>query len=574
MAALGFALAQPKQGRSIEELNSAVSGHMVLLHLLGGVALLIWSARLLKTGVLRAFGERFRRAIGQATAHPIRACLVGIAVAMGLQSSTATGLIVVSFAERGLITLAAALALMLGADIGSTLVVLALSFNLSAVVPALLIAGVAAFMLASSGIVRHVGRMIIGLALMILSLGMIVGASQSLRESEVLALVMQRLADDTILAFLIGALLAWLVHSSVAMVLLILSLTSASLIGTELALALVLGANVGSGVIPLVLSLRAPQSARRVLVGNLAFRFVGACLALGALEPLAEEIVLMNAAAPRQVALFHVAFNVALAIVFLPLTGLTAKLLDRFMVDKPKSSERTIEHLDDALLDRPGLALGSATREVMRLADMVEIMLREAILTFGEDGEERRQAVKRLDNSVDRLQEEIKLYLTRLTRNPLSEEDGRRAFDLILFTTNLEHIGDIIDKSLLELAAKKHRLHLTFSPAGWDEIQALHQRVMDQMRLGMTVFVTADPKMARELVIEKDRIRDAEREATESHLRRLREGTVASIETSALHLDILRDLKRINAHITSVAYPILEASGELRASRLRIAAGE
>jgi phosphate:Na+ symporter len=203
------------------------------------------------------------------------------------------------------------------------------------------------------------------------------------------------------------------------------------------------------------------------------------------------------------------------------------------------------------------------------MADQVEIMLRETILAFSDDTDTRRQEIKALDNEVDRMQDEVKLYLTRLTREPLSDADSRKAFDLILFTTNLEHVGDIIDKSLLELAAKKQRLKVDFSPAGWSEICALHSRVVEQMRLAITVFLTGDEKMARELVAEKDRIRLAEREAMESHLQRLRDGTLATIETSALHLDILRDLKRINAHVTSVAYPSLEASGVLRGSRLR-----
>jgi phosphate:Na+ symporter len=519
-----------------------LAGHTLLLNLLGGIALLIWATRMVKTGVLRAFGERFRRAVGQATAGPIRACLTGIAVATAVQSSSATGLIVVSFAERGLLTLAAALAVMLGADIGSTLVVQALSFNLSALAPLLLIGGVGAFMLSASSTVQQIGRITIGLAL--------------------------------ILAFVIGALLTWLVHSSVAMVLLVISLTAVGVVAPTLAMALVLGANVGSGLIPIGLSLRAPAAAKRVLFGNLAFRLVGALVVLALLDQVAPRIAGLEADPGRQVANFHTAFNLLVALAFLPLTQQAARLLERFVPESAAPGAPTIEHLDEALLDRPALALGSATREVMRLADMVEIMLREALLAFEEGGEKRRIEIKNLDNAVDRLQEEIKLYLTRLTRQPLSEEDSRRTFDLILFTTNLEHIGDIIDKSLLELARKKQRLHLSFSPVGWTEISSLHQRVVDQMRLAMTVFVTGDPQMARELVLEKDRIRLAERDAAGSHLGRLRAGTIASIETSALHLDILRDLKRINAHITSVAHPILEASGELRESRLQRVAGE
>lgn len=553
-------------------MNSATAGHTVLLNLFGGIALLIWATRMVKTGVLRAFGEKFRRIIGHATAGPVRACVTGVVIATAVQSSSATGLMVASFAERGLVTLASALAVMLGADIGSTLVVQALSFKLSALAPVLLIVGVSAFMLSSSSTPQQIGRIVIGLALMILSLGMVVGASQGLRESTVLTLILPRLADDPILAVVIGTILAWFVHSSVATVLFIMSLATAGVLPTPLAIALTLGANIGSGLIPLGLSLKAAPASRRALIGNLAFRIIGAVIALLALDPLSDAIAKWDADPSRQVADVHTAFNLALAVLFLPFAGTTARLLERLVPEKAGVDQPTIEHLDDSLLDRPALALGCATREVMRMADMVEIMLRETILAFAPGGEKRRQAIKDLDNTVDRLQEEIKLYLTRLTRHPLSEENSRRAFDLILFTTNLEHIGDIIDKSLLELAAKKHRLHLAFSPAGWDEIVAMHARVVDQMRLGMTLFVTGDPNMARQLVLEKDSIRAAERNATESHLQRLREGTVASIETSAVHLDIMRDLKRITAHITSVAYPILEAAGELRESRLRAAA--
>ena len=552
-------------------MSASLPGHMLLLNLLGGVALLLWATRMVRTGVLRAFGERFRRAIARATANPLSACLTGVAVATAVQSSSATGLIVVSFAERGLIALAPALGLMLGADVGSTLVVQALSFNLAALVPVLLIGGVAAFMLSSAAVVQQVGRIAIGLALMILSLGMVVGASQELRQSYVLTLVLERLADDPIMAVIVGALLAWLAHSSVATILLVMTLASAGVIGAPLAIALTLGANIGSGFIPLGLSFRGTPAAKRILVGNLVFRLLGSVVALAALDLIAPALAFLATDPGRRVANFHTLFNLALAALCLPLTGLAARLLERALPEAPSDAQPAIAHLDEALLDRPALALGAATREVMRLADMVEIMLRDIILAFEEGGEKRRQGIKALDDGIDRLQEEIKLYLTRLTRQPLSDEDSRRAFDLILFTTNLEHIGDIIDKSLLELASKKQRLNVAFSPAGWSEIRAMHARVVDQMRLAMTVFVTADAKMAREVVQEKDRIRAAERDATESHLRRLREGTLASLETSALHLDILRDLKRINSHITSVAYPILEAAGELRETRLRAA---
>jgi phosphate:Na+ symporter len=545
-----------------------MAGHTLLLNLLGGVALLVWATQMVRKGVMEAFGARLRHAIAKATDGRAIACATGLGVATALQSSSATGLLVVAFAERGLIALAPALAVMLGADIGSTIVVQALSLKSTALAPTLLVIGVAVGLKSGSTFWQQIGRIVVGLALMILSLGLIVGASQPLRDQAEFTLVMQRLADDPILALALGALITWLTHSSVAVILLVMSLAAAGALGIPLALALVLGANVGSGLIPLGLALRSPAAAKRVLLGNLAFRLLGAVAGLVALSYAADVISAHESDPARLIANAHTGFNVVLALVFLPFVNVVAQMLTKLVRDADNPSDKRVNHLDDRVLDRPALALACATREVMRLADTVELMLQETILTFRDGDESRRVHLSRLDDEVDRLQEAIKLYLTRLTRQPLGEDDTRRCFDLILFITNLEHVGDIIDRGLLALAAKRQRNGVSFSPDGWSEIEALHQRVVEQMRLAVTVFVTRDLTLARELVTEKDRIREAERAATESHFQRLREGTIASIETSALHLDILRDLKRIAAHLTSVAHPILEAHGALRTSRL------
>lgn len=547
------------------------NGGSLLLHLLGGIALLLWSTRLVKTGVQRAFGDQLRGLLQRATENRIRACGLGVLVSTALQSSTATALLLVSFASRGLIALGSALAVMLGADIGSTLVVQALSFDLKSLIPVLLIGGVAAFMLSDNSTVRQSGRIVIGLALMILSLGMIVGTSTAMREHPTLTFVLSRLGDEPILSVLLAGGLTWLLHSSVAMVLFIMALAGANVISLDLGLVFLLGANIGAGLIPLGLGWHEAQKARRILVGNLAFRGVGALAALIALGLMRDLSWAAGHDPARVIANAHMLFNVALAIVFLPFVEPIARLLARYLPED-ESREAGLNrpiHLDEVLLDQPALALGAAAREVMRLAERVEAMLSDTIHTFSDNDDKRRIAIRKVDDEVDALQEAIKLYLTRLTRQPLSEEDARRAFDLILFTTNLEHVGDIIDKNLLELAAKKRRNSVSFSEAGWSELTEFHARIVRQMKLAMTVFMTKDVAMARELVAEKDAIRVAEKRATEQHLARLREGTPASIETSALHLDMLRDLKRINAHIVSVAHPILEASGEIRQSRLR-----
>ncbi|MEX2200735.1 MAG: Na/Pi cotransporter family protein, partial [Dongiaceae bacterium] len=278
----------------------------------------------------------------------------------------------------------------------------------------------------------------------------------------------------------------------------------------------------------------------------------------------------VNGGPARQIANFHTAFNLALTILFLPLTGLVAKLVDRLLPDT-RDAEGAIRarYLDPEVVKRPSLALAAASREVLRMADIVETMLRELIAVFRDNDPKLMDRISKMDDDVDALYEAIKLYLTEASRAATSEEESRRLVDAITFTTNLEHVGDIIDKNLLELAQKKIRNRLSFSEEGWKDLETMHSRVVDNMQLALGVYMTGDVDPARQLLAQKDTMRELERAGSEHHLERLRSGRVQSIETSALHLDIMRDLKRINSHLTSVAYPILDAHGELRKSRLR-----
>ena len=543
---------------------------MLLLNIVGGVALLLWATRMVRTGITRAYGADIRRFLGRSTKHPLSAFAMGIGVAGLLQSSTATALLAVSFASRGLIAVGGGLALMLGADIGTTLVVQVLSFDISWLSPALILIGVITFLAASASFGRHIGRVFIGLGLLLLSLQLIVVASEPLRDSVALRAVVVPLAEDPILAVLLAALLTWLAHSSVAIVLLIMSLVAVGIVPLTLGFALVLGANVGSGMIPLALTYSGGPAARRIPLGNLLFRICGAIMVLPLLALLTPILGLLEGDAGRQIANFHSLFNLALAAVFLPLTPLMARLVERLCPDsEPVEGQAAPKYLDPSAIDSPTVALACATRELLRMADLVETMLRGVIDVLRDDDSKELARLSELDDDVDALHEAIKLYLTQMSRSELDEEDSRRCIELIDFTTNLEHIGDIIDKNLLETAQKKIKQRLAFSSEGWQELTDLHARVVDQMQLCLSVFVSGDVATARRLLALKERFRDLERAGSEQHLDRLRSGMVESIETSALHLDILRDLKRINSHLTSVAYPILDAEGELRRSRLK-----
>jgi phosphate:Na+ symporter len=526
---------------------------------------------MVSSGIVRAFGADLRRFLGAALRNRFSALLLGLIATAILQSSTATALMVTSFTAGGMVDLVPALAVMLGANVGTTLIVQALSFNVSQIAPVLLAVGVVAFRRSSRTRTRDLGRVSIGLGLMLLALHVLLDSLAPAENAPSMHALLSAVTGEPMLNVLLGALLAWAAHSSVATVILVMSLAYSNFLAPVAVLALVVGANLGTAINPIFEAGSAANPAtRRLPIGNLLIRLVGCALVLPFLHPIAEWLAWLEPSPARQAADFHTAFNVALAALFiLPLGGL-AQLLARLLPERKATADPgTPLYLDPSALSSPSLALTCAAREVLHMGDVVETMLRRSMQAFLTDDRKLVTEIERMDNAVDRLHESIKLYVTEITRESLDGASGGRAMEIIAFSINLEHIGDIIDKNLMELAAKKIKHKYKFSSEGAAELEALHARVVGNLTLALGVFMSADAGIARRLLGEKVHVREAERAAAENHFARLREGRPESIETSSLHLDILRDLKRIHSHICSAAYPVLEATGELHPSRLR-----
>lgn len=547
-------------------------GVETVLNVLGSVALLLWGVRMVRTGLTRAFGAALRRAIAACSRNRFTAFLGGIAVTGLLQSSTATSLLVSSFAGRGLIPLSIAFAVMLGADIGTTIAAQVLSFDLGWVSPLLIGAGVITFLSSKQEKARHLGRVAIGLGLMLLSLKLLAGATQPLRSAPAFMAMLQGLQDEYVIAVVVGTLATWFAHSSLSIVLLVMSFAGSGLIEPKLALALVIGANIGGALAPYMAQSGADVAARRVPLANLMTRAIVGVALLPFLGQAVDWLTLVDASATRLPVNFHTAFNVLASLVFLPLVDVVAWACRRLLPDKPVPDDPgKPRHLDPNVLDSPAEALGCALRETLNLGDRVADMLRQTIDVLERNDPKAVKAIEAADNAVDQLYEAIKLYLVQISRNELGEDDGKRYVEILTLTTNLEHIGDIIDKNLMELAAKKIRNRYAFSSEGMAELRAFHTRVLENLRLALNVFTTRDITLARRLVGEKAALREAEARTADSHFARLREGRTESIETSSIHMDVIRDLKRINGHLASVAYPILEAAGELADTRLKTA---
>jgi phosphate:Na+ symporter len=544
---------------------------VTLLDLAGSVALLLWGIHMVQTGVQRAFGAKLRGFLGSALRNRFKAFLAGMGVTAILQSSTATGLMVTGFAAGGLVELVPALAVMLGANVGTTLIVQVLSFNVAEVAPALILIGLLMFRRASTG-PRDFGRVLIGLGLVLMALHQFVDLLTPYEDVPSLRMFLGAVSTQPVLDVIVAAGLTWAAHSSVAIVLLVMSFATKGTVPPEAAFALVLGANLGTAINPVLEGATGGDpAAKRLPLGNLLNRLLGVGIALAALPYVGPWLVTIDPDNSRVVADFHTAFNLILALIFLPLLTPYASLLRRWLPAQIAEGDPSRPmYLDLSAQEIPVIALGAAAREALRLADVLESML-QGLRDVFERGDRRQiNGTKRLDDILDCLNTAIKTYLTSLDPEALSDADHRRVTEILTFATNMEQAGDIVDKNLLGLATKKLKRGLAFSKEGEAELLTMIDRLTANLRASASLFMTEDERAARLLVAEKEAFRNLEALATACHFERLRSGRVDTAETSSLHLDALRHLKQINTHlVAAAAYSVLESKGELLPSRLR-----
>ena len=539
-----------------------------LLNLLAAIALLVWGTHIVRTGVLRVLGENLRRVLQNSVGNRMTAMLAGVGVTGLVQSSTATCLIVASFVGSGLVGTAAALAVMLGADVGTAFMVLVFSFDMSWLSPLFIFVGVVMFVSSKDGAVGRIGRVVIGLGLITLALQLIVGATRPLTASPTVRALLVALPNEVLLDVLVGALLTVLSYSSLAIVLLIAALASQAMRPPSVALGLVLGANVGSGVLAMLATSGATPEVRRVPLGNLLFKASGALLLMPLLPWVRGVLAEHVPSLAQQVVAFHLGFNLLMAALFVGFTPQMARWLERWLVSSPTHDDRP-RHLDPVALTTPSLAISCAAREALHLADIVETMLRGMLPVLRDNDLDLAARLRRMDDTVDELYSAIKFYLTQISREALSEREGRRWTDIVSFTINMEQVGDSIERVLQDIEDKKIRKSRSFSDAGMAEICDLHGRLLANLRLGMSVFLDGHVRDAQKLLQEKAQFRLLEHSYAANHIMRLQDNTAQSIETSSLHLDLISELKRINSHICSIAYPILENAGALPETRLR-----
>ncbi|MGF6089846.1 Na/Pi cotransporter family protein [Pseudomonas sp. 18173] len=534
---------------------------LTLLNLLSAVALLIWGTHIVRTGILRVYGTNLRHVISHNMSNRWLAFASGIAVTAMVQSSNATAMLVTSFVGQGLMTLTPALVTMLGADVGTALMARVLTFDLSWLSPLLIFVGVIFFLSRKQTRLGQMGRVAIGLGLIILALQLIVEAAHPITHAKGVKVIFASLTGDILLDALVGALFAMMSYSSLAAVLLTATLAGAKVISLPVAIGLVIGANIGSGVLAFLSTSMQNSAGRQVALGSLLYKLIGLLLIIPVLDPLVHWLDSLDFSPQEMVIGFHLLYNTVRCLILLPSVGPMARFCAWVLPERPQANGMAKpRHLDPTALDTPGLALANAARETLRMGDLIDSMLEAMLDVLRGKQTAVTQEMRRLTDDVEALYSAIKLYLAQMPREDLSDQDSRRWAEIIELAINLKLASDLIERMLRKVQQQKTSQRRSFSEVGLDELTGLQTQLISNLRLGMSVFLSADPESARQLVREKRRFRAQERRLAHAHVSRLQRKIVQSIETSSLHLELIADMKRLNSLFCSSAYVVLETS--------------
>ena len=531
--------------------------NLTWITLFGGLCLLIYGLGITRENLEKIAGDQLRDILTTLTDNRLISFCTGFFMTLILQSSSAAIVMFIGFVSSSLLTLTQAMALILGADVGATITIQLMAFHVANYSLLLVIIGFSMMTLLGPDRASY-GKFIMGLGFIFLGLWQMGEAIQIFQNSEVIQFGIKLLKDHLFFSILIGIILTTFFQSSSAFLGILISLSHTGLLPFSEALPLILGANIGSCGLPFLISLRSKDKGKQVALSHIALKVSGVLLMLPFLSYFSDFITSTCETSSRQIANAHLFFNVIISISFFPFIPLGAKLIQKFFPAKKEEEPFGPKYLNPSILSSPSFAFAQAKLETIRMSTITQEMLEKVIFSFRKRDPETLLQIKTLEDRLDILYQAIKDYLVQLSKQQISAEQASQQLELVILASDLEHIGDTIEKSIVPLVKIKIQTKLMLSEEGFFEIQEFHKKVSESFQLAISAFTTRDLELCHKVLRAKEEISDKELELREHHLERLRKGIQESIDTSALHLELLSYLRRINSFISNIAYSIIQ----------------
>lgn len=518
-----------------------------VMTLIGGSALLIFSIEEVSKSVQYLAGSRFRVWINNFSENRLSGIILGIALSLLLSSSGAVTVMLVGLANARLLSVERIFSVILGASIGTTFIVHLFALNISHYGLLIIAVGVFLTSVAKSDRILRMARGLLSFGLMFYAMSLVASAGAAMESNELFRFIIQYFKENPFIVLAISCGLTALIQSSSSTIAFVMSLMMARHATLEEAMPWILGANLGTTATAYLASLKGGVLGKQVAFANLFCKLIGVILCYPLMKYFIALVQQIGGDVAHQIANAHTLFNVLLAVVFFPFIPLGVAAVRKIVAESEDKGPFTYQYLDSRTLETPELALAQAQREILRLSDTVEQMVEKSIHLFRGGSQKDIESLKASDQVVDFLNRGIKLYLTKLSQKEMTPEQVQKEFELLLRTNDLENIGDIVDKNILELVRKNIKKGYVFSQEGWGEILQFHSKVVECLRISTAYFSSHDLSLAAKLMVLHQQIEDMTLDLSEQHVQRLHKGIKESLDTTSVHLDLLGNLQRIAA---------------------------
>ena len=529
----------------------------IIIELMGGLGLFIYGMKLMGDGLENAAGEGLKSILEKVTSNRLMGVAVGAIVTAVIQSSSATTVMVVGFVNAGLMSLAQAAGVIMGANIGTTITAQLVAFKLDQIAPIFVCVGAMIVMFARAKKRREIGNIILGFGILFTGMGIMSGAMKPMASSPMFMDILIAIGDNWFIGIIAGAAITALLQSSSATTGILIALATTGSIDIGLALPVVFGCNIGTCITAIIASIGTNKTAHKAALLHLIFNIVGTVIFLPFLNILGEFVQSTSPGdVSRQIANAHTVFNIANTALLLPFTKYIIKFINRVIPCEDKTEKMGPKYIDDRVLETPVIAAGQVIKETIRMANKAKENLELSMKAFMNNDEELINKVYENEKLIDILEESITSYLVKLSKCELSNKEKGIVASTFHVIIDIERIGDHAE-NIVELATEKINKNLQYSKDAEQEIYEVYNMARDALDIAIESYVSRDVDKAKSIRVVEDKIDRYQKTYREKHIQRLYDGKCNAF-AGAIFLDLINTFERIGDHSTNIAESVTE----------------
>lgn len=539
---------------------------ITVINLFGGLGLFLYGMKMMGDGLENAAGDKLKGIFDRITSNPVKGVLTGAIVTAIIQSSSATTVMVVGFVNAGLMNLYQATAVIMGANIGTTITAQLISFQFDALAPIFLAIGAMIVLFTNNKNTKQIGNIILGFGILFLGLELMKNSMSPLAESPFFSELIMKLQGKTILGVLLGVVMTAVIQSSSASTGILVALASTGALPLNVAVPILFGNNIGTCVTALISSIGTSKTAKKAALIHLLFNVIGTIIfipLIGYLTGIVQGITpgMGAEAVKRQIANAHSIFNIINTLILMPCIKLLVYIVNKIIPGEDEHEAMGVQYIDERLLETPIIALGQTTNELVRMANKAKENLELAMDAFNNKNEESLNKVYANEKLINILEDDITKFLVKLSNTEIGEEQKNIVAAMFHVVNDIERIGDHAE-NIADLASEKMSKHIVFSEEATKELLSMFNYTVNALEMSIDCFKNYNKEKARTVRGVEERIDNLEKELRASHIRRLNTG-VCNATVGAIFLDVISNFERIGDHAVNIAEIISETPYKL-----------